>query len=800
MFDDEQLDGYLARYDNLPETADRYVRASWEKPSRMVGTHAKDNLVSFVPSRKLRGGTYSTESRSPERAFLTLCEFNDEVLVALDQPDPVQIHKTIKNGSKRWSSYTPDALILTPGGPRVVEVKAAETVAKLLKRYPDDWEGSDDNQVVFKPAYNAFAKLGIQHVVYVYSSADRYLIENLDLILLARHHAASVSLDENRVRSVLEDAFAVSLHELMKELDLTEVTPLVHAIDRGLLAADLKRHRIVDLENCLVSLNENLLEQAIELINEQQIYRDGLVQSEGIELVPTLAAAERALYRLEQVQSGISSRNVRRWKRLIELGQHSNLSDFQSLIPRQHLRGNRSRKLPTVVEECLMDFLMGTYIKAQGLSRYRGYKQYEARAQESHPQFRAVSFQTFLIKLKRIPGEIFGQARGGNRKANAMASPTSPEERHLKASVPWQLAAADHYLADIYLVLFSRTGEVYIERPWITALIDLATSKILGLSISFCAPSRRSVAKVFRDCVRQHGRLPREIVVDRGPDFKSVYLASLMAHYGLTLTLRPSASPRYGGEVEGFFGEFKKEWLCQRPGNLADRQEARSVDGKKAPKKAAILQPVDFYKELLAYRDWRENKCRGGNLVPIDSAFKVETETFPFYAEPVEYDSQFIAVTAVEDKKYALDPQRGINIKNTWYYSPPLRKLEGRVKRVDVRLDPENPNLVFARVGDKWEPCYSSGITEYSSKDVFSQLVLGMIKHEAAELRRKISRQHDLELAEKIRELDEFKKQTKSTPVWEIEWDEENGGQDLDIFAGNRSSVIRPISIQSWEN
>lgn len=413
MFDDEQWNDYLARCDCLSLTANRYVRDSWEKPSRMVGTHAKENVVSFVPSRKLRGKTYSTESRSAERSFLTLCEFNDDVLVALDQPDPVQIYKTIKNSRKRWSSYTPDALILTRAGPRVVEVKTADKVSELLRNNPEDWQKSEDDQFVFKPAYEAFEKLGIQHVVYVYDSADRYLIENLDLLLLARNRAASLPFDEERLRKVLRGAYAVSLQELMKALDLEEVTPLVHAIDRGLLAADLKHQRILDLENCLVSSNQKLLEHAIELFHERQIYRDGLVQSEKIEYVPTLAAAERALYQLDRVRSGESGRSIRRWRQKIEDGRRNNLNDFQSLIPKTHLRGNRTLKIPTVVETCLMDFLLDTFIKAQGLSIYRGYKQYEALAKESHPEFRPVSRQTFSCRLNRIPGEIVGQARGG---------------------------------------------------------------------------------------------------------------------------------------------------------------------------------------------------------------------------------------------------------------------------------------------------------------------------------------------------------------------------------------------------
>lgn len=799
MRSENELHDYLYRSGHklLPSAID-YIQQSWINPSRMVGTHAHGNVVSFVSSRKLYGKTFSTESRSPERAFLTLCEFNDDVICALDQPDPIQLQRTQKNGVKRWGSYTPDAVILTHSGPKIVEVKSSSEVEGFLANNADDWQHNESGEIVYEPARKAFAEQGLEHEVYVYHHSERFLIENLNLMLLARDQESSFAVDEKQVNNLMNKTFAMTLHQLRVKLKLNDMTPLIHAIDQGLLAVDLKQHRLTDPKNCLVSLNRALLDHAVELQNSQRVYWDGLANSSDLSLMPTLSSAEHAIERLKKIKSGNSSRSVRRWKRQLKTGIENNLNEFQSLIPKAHCQGNRNRKIPAVVEEFLMDYLLNTYICQQGLSIYRGYISYKDLAQITHPQSRPVSRKTFTSRLEQIPGEVIGAARGGKRKRNAMGPPTDPEMRILQANIPWQCAAIDHYLADIYLILFTRTGEVYVERPWVTAMVDLATSKILGLSISFRAPSRRSVAKVIRDCVRKHGKLPREIIVDRGADFKSVYLASFMAHYGLTLSLRPAADPKFGGEVEGFFGEFKKQWLCQRPGNLADYEEARSVDGEKAPKKAAILQPEDFYQELLNFCDWRENKCRGLATTSIDVAFLNDAEHYPFYAKTIEYDSEFITVTAVEDKKYDFCYQRGINIQNIWYYSPALRKLNGRKKKVDVRLDPENPNLIFARVIDKWEPCYNSGINAYSAKCAVHQLVEGMIKHEATNLRTKIREQHDLELAGTIRELNEFKKQTKTSPVLEVTIPEDEPECVENIFSHLASANLRPINIQKW--
>ena len=73
-----------------------------------------------------------------------------------------------------------------------------------------------------------------------------------------------------------------------------------------------------------------------------------------------------------------------------------------------------------------------------------------------------------------------------------------------------------------------------------------------------------------------------------------------------------------------------------------------------------------------------------------------------------------------------------------------------------------------------------------------------MIKHEASNLRAKIGHQHDLELAKKIRELDEFKKQTKTTPMLDVTILEDEPAVAENIFSHAIGAKLRPINIQKW--
>lgn len=371
--------------------------------------------------------------------------------------------------------------------------------------------------------------------------------------------------------------------------------------------------------------------------------------------------------------------------------------------------------------------------------------------------------------------------------------------RQLKAELGWQRAAVDHYLADIYLVFFDSDDSPHVMKPWVSAMIDLATGCVLAFSISFRSPSRRSVAKVMRDCVRRHGLLPREIIVDRGSDFRSVYFAALLSHCKMELVLRPSSHSRYGGEVEGLFGEFKKQWLSQRPGNTADFKEARGVDGKMKPSKLAVLTPHDFYRELEAFISWRDSRPRGLDLCSPRIKLATHMREYPFVGIRQAYNDEYLLATSVDSNDYKLDFQRGIHIGGMWYWTPGLAQLRGKRGSLEVRVDPENPHVVYGLVGNCWTPCYSSRINRYSAQDPISQWVDGLIALDAFNARQKVKQQADEEVVRIIRAMTDSSQPQAKSRVAVLPVDEQPDLAEDSVFDLLKVAEIHSLETESWE-
>jgi hypothetical protein len=330
-------------------------------------------------------------------------------------------------------------------------------------------------------------------------------------------------------------------------------------------------------------------------------------------------------------------------------------------------------------------------------------------------------------------------------------------------------------------------------------MVDLATGCVLAFSVSFSNPSRRSVAKAMRDCVRRHSKLPREIIVDRGPEFRSVYFSALMAHSKVEAVMRPSSHSRYGGEVEGLFGEFRKIWLSQRPGNLVDFKEVRGVDGKFNPKEMAVLTPHDFYREFEAFIGWRDARPRGLGLYSPRLTLDRHVREYPFMGLHQKYDDEYLLATAVESKNYTLDFQRGIHIDGMWYYSPSLADLRGKRTSLEVRVDPENPHVVYGLIGNQWVPCYSSRINRYSALDPICQRVEGLIALDAFSDRQKIKQQADEDVVRIIRAMTDSSQQQAKSKVAMLPVDEQQDLAEDSVFDLLKDAEIHSLETESWE-
>jgi len=157
-------------------------------------------------------------------------------------------------------------------------------------------------------------------------------------------------------------------------------------------------------------------------------------------------------------------------------------------------------------------------------------------------------------------------AREGAKRARYKRKPMVG---HIQAEFPLSCIQIDHTLADVILVAEGQGREI-LWRPWLTLAIDVRTRMIVGLYVSFDAPSALSVAMCLT-----HALLPKEvwlqslgidpatwpihgkpvlIYVDNGKDFHSDALTRGCAEMGIDLQYRPVGSPHYGGIIERLIG------------------------------------------------------------------------------------------------------------------------------------------------------------------------------------------------------------------------------------------------------
>ena len=216
----------------LPSAGCDYVHACFVGDgSRQIGTHAKGNVVSWIPSPNPNEVTFAAESYGPERALRTILQYSPDVSWYGDQPEPIDIVATIKGGHKRRGSYTADAIAITPQGIIVYEAKTSSKIEELVSTKPDDWQRLENGDVVYLPAREAFARFGLRHEVFVYKPEDGFYVANLNQLLWIRECEGIASIAPNVIDRALEKNFTPTIAELKNELSLFSYAPIYKAID-----------------------------------------------------------------------------------------------------------------------------------------------------------------------------------------------------------------------------------------------------------------------------------------------------------------------------------------------------------------------------------------------------------------------------------------------------------------------------------------------------------------------------------------------------------------------------------------
>jgi len=177
---------------------------------------------------------------------------------------------------------------------------------------------------------------------------------------------------------------------------------------------------------------------------------------------------------------------------------------------------------------------------------------------------------------------------------------------------PWDKAYIDHTKVDLRLLLpgmFPDDDTDETLRPWLSVMIDGYSRKILAFVLDYNSPSNKTCMLLIRECVRKHRYLPRTLGMDGGKEFRSVYFRSLMALCKITAEYRPPHRPRFGAQIERWFGTANTQLFHQLLGNTKVMRNVRQVTPAIDPSNLATwtLETLDETLSEFCYSFYNEN-------------------------------------------------------------------------------------------------------------------------------------------------------------------------------------------------
>jgi len=444
-------------------------------------------------------------------------------------------------------------------------------------------------------------------------------------------------------------------------------------------------------------------------------------------------------------------RTVRHWLANWRKAESLYGNGYVGLLPQRQKSGNRSRKLPPSTLAAIETFIANDY---ETLKQKPRYEVYGALVRMCETQgITAPSYKTFVEAVNSRPRQEQTLKRQGHRAAYQHEpfyhELTLTTPRH--GDRPFEIGHIDHTELDVELVC-SRTGR-NLGRPWATFLSDAFSRRLLAVYLTFDPPSYRACMMILRECVHRHARLPQIVVVDGGPEFRSVYFETLLARYECSKKTRPGAQPRFGSVCERLFGTTNTRFIHNLMGNTQITRNVRQVTQSVDPRGQACWTLGRLYTRLCewAYEvyDTLEHPALGQSPREAFAAGMVQGGSRPHRL--IQYDEglQMLTLPTTDKGLSKVTPGRGVKIHYFYYWADAFLDPEVETTQVPVRFDPFDAGTAYAFVKGRWVRCVSE---HYAQLAGHSERELWLA---TAELRRRRQR-HAQQLGVTARRLADF--------------------------------------------
>jgi putative transposase len=776
MLTDEEFAVWCQRNAISLETEAVIARIRSSPPARRVRGRAS-NVSGRYPSVKM-GCSIQFESQVEFLAIYAM-ERDDDVLEYYDQPTHIQLHYHSLSGHKTSPWHTPDFLVIRASGVGFEEWKPESALEGLIERMPERYQPDPRGGWRCPPGEQAAGTLGLTYRVRTSGEYHPQYIQNLKFLQNFWTHPFSISSQaEQQIRDALAVYTGISVDALLQAhpdlvVDVVWAMLTTQSIFTDLTAASLMdwervflyataseaeaarqatNHVSPDLPLAFPLILDGRLWEA-EMQDTQVLLRPevgapfslpieqlhhmialGMIVSASLSTPSPLSEVARA--RIAKASPKGQEAANERWREILAYGRGDALTvttrsvqnwiaafrqaeaDFGcgyiGLLDRVAERGNRAPRVPDASKELLKVYLTTHYATPVGkraIAVYRLYRE-EALKQGIPP----IGERTFYRERAVFEDAQVVAQRKGKRAAYAL----EPALAYLDQSTPrhgqrpFERAHLDHTQLDIVLVS-SVTGKP-LARPWATFLTDAYSRRILACYVTYDPPSYRSVMMAFRQCVKHFGRLPQELVVDRGPEFQSVYFETLLSRCFVTKLERPASQPRFGSVIERLFGTTTSQLLHQLRGNTQASKIPRHMTRAVDPKRLAVWTLDVFARRLAEYclEIYDQMEHRALFQSPREAFAQGMRRSGSRTQMLIPYSEDFLIQTRPSTRTgvVKIHQGRGITVNGLQYWHECMRSPSVAGTTVPVRYEPYNMGFAYAYIDGQWVECIADAFLQ----------------------------------------------------------------------------------------
>lgn len=403
------------------------------------------------------------------------------------------------------------------------------------------------------------------------------------------------------------------------------------------------------------------------------------------------------------------ARARRKWRALYNRGQELYGSGLLGLIPKISQRGNREPRLDEAVIQIMDDVIDEHFAVVDGWSIHACSGEVTIRCERAG--LLPPSEVAFRDQIKRRNQHDLVVAREGEKAAYSASEfywrIDGATPRH--GERPFEIGHIDHTELDLQF-RGSRNGQK-LGKAWLSVLIDAWSRMILAWVIMFDAPSYRTCMALIRASIERHGRIPKTIVVDKGPEFQSIYFETLLARLDCHKKTRPGSKPRFGSIIERFFGMSNEQFVhCLRGNNVA-LQKPRSMSKSHDPRELSVWTLPNFREAFGGYLDQvygeMEHSALGMSPKAALAIGLARSGLRKHTIIPNTRDLTILCLPSTPKGEAKIDPSRGVKIGYIFYWCPAFKNPKLARTDAPVRYNPNDKSMAMVWLKDHWETCQS---------------------------------------------------------------------------------------------